>query len=137
LTEKPRVHHLAILVENLDAARTFWEKGLGLTIESIETVPDQEVKVAFLPTDNLEIELVVPINQESKLAKVLAKRGQGMHHVCLEVDQLDEKLKHLAQLGVRLIHPEPIPGADGRRMAFIHPKSTAGVLVELYERQTE
>jgi methylmalonyl-CoA/ethylmalonyl-CoA epimerase len=127
---------LAILVENLEAARSFWEEGLGLKIESIQTVPEQEVEVAFLPTENLEIELVVPTNSESKLARVLAKRGEGMHHVCLEVDRLDEKLEHLAQLGVHLINPEPVSGAGGRRMAFIHPKSTAGVLVELYEKGT-
>ena len=133
MNEKPRVHHLAILVESIEAARSFWEQGLGLKIESIQSVPDQQVKVAFLPTENLEIELVVPVDAESKLAQVLAKRGEGMHHVCFEVDELDEKLRKLSELGVRLIHPEPVLGADGRRMAFIHPRSASGVLVELYE----
>lgn len=135
MSGKLRVHHLAILVEDIDRARSFWEEGLGLKVGPIQNVPEQDVNIAFLPTENLELELVMPSDPDSKWVEVLRKRGKGMHHICLEVDRLEERLEHLAQRGVRLINPKPILGPEGRRMAFIHPESTSGVLVELYEMQ--
>ncbi len=99
----------------------------------MEHVPEQESEIAFLPLGESEIELVRPTTESSGVARFLAKRGPGMHHVCLEVADLDGTLARLREMGIRLIHPEPLTGSDGRRLAFIHPESAFGVLVELYE----
>jgi methylmalonyl-CoA/ethylmalonyl-CoA epimerase len=96
-------------------------------------VPAEASQVAFLPVAGAEIELVHPTTDDSGLAKYLAKRGPGMHHVCLEVDDIDGMMTQLREKGIRLINEQPRTAADGKRYAFIHPESTSGVLVELYE----
>jgi methylmalonyl-CoA/ethylmalonyl-CoA epimerase len=127
-----KINHVAIVVENIDHALTFWKEQLGLELDHIEDVPSQASKVAFLPVGEGEVELVQPTDPESGMAKYLEKRGEGMHHICLEVDDIEEMLAILNEKGVKLINKEPID-LPGRRMAFIHPKAANGVLVELYE----
>ena len=127
-----KINHVAIVVENIDHALTFWKEQLGLELDHIEEVPSQASKVAFLPVGEGEVELVQPTDPESGMAKYLEKRGEGMHHICLEVDDIEEMLAILNEKGVKLINQEPID-LPGRRMAFVHPKAANGVLVELYE----
>ncbi len=128
-----RLDHIAMAVDDLDAALTFWQT-LGLHVEKIEDVPAEQAQVAFLPVGNGEIELVKPTSNTTGTAKFLEKRGPGMHHICLEVEGLDDMLRQLRAAGVQLIHETPVTKPNGVRYAFIHPKSAYGVLVELYEK---
>lgn len=128
-----RIHHLAIAVHELDSALEFWQEALGLTLTERRQVPAESAEIAFFCLEGGEIELVRPMEPQTGLARFLEKRGPGMHHVCLEVEGLDEILENLKQRGVRLINETPRLGENGRRYAFIHPESTGGVLVELYE----
>jgi len=127
-----KINHVAIVVQNIDAALNFWEQTFGLELDHVEEVPSQKSKVAFLPLGESEIELVQPTTSDSGLANFLEKRGEGMHHICIEVEDIDAALAELKSKGVRLINeiPEELPG---RKMAFIHPKAANGVLVELYQ----
>jgi methylmalonyl-CoA/ethylmalonyl-CoA epimerase len=128
-----RLDHVAILVEDLDDALVFWQDKLGLKLDHVETISSMEVKIAFLPLGESEVELVQPTTGDSGLAKFLEKRGPGLHHICLEVEDIQSKLEELKEKGVRLIDETPVNMDDGRKLAFIHPKSAGGVLVELYE----
>ncbi len=130
----PQIHHLAIVVEDVDVALGFWRDALGLPIGKIERNEDEEVTIAFLPLGEGEIELLAPINETSGVAKYLAKRGGGMHHLCLEVDDIVVTMQRLTGHGVELINDAPKVNAEGRRYCFIHPRSTGGVLLELYEK---
>jgi len=132
-----RINHIAIIVPDLDSSLAFWRDTLGLPLTHTEEVKSQESLVAFLPTGDSEIELVKPTTDTSGAAKFLAKRGAGLHHIALEVDNLDEMLVMLKEKGVRLINQTPIVAAGGNRAAFIHPESANGVLVELYESKIE
>jgi methylmalonyl-CoA/ethylmalonyl-CoA epimerase len=127
-----KINHVAIVVEDIDAALDFWQQTFGLRLDHVEEVPSQKSKVAFLPLGESEIELVQPTTTDSGLANFLEKRGEGMHHICIEVEDIDAALAELKSKGVRLINevPEELPG---RKMAFIHPKAANGVLVELYQ----
>lgn len=127
-----KINHVAVVVENIDSALSFWRDQLGLNLDHIEEVPSQASKVAFLPVGEGEVELVQPTDPDSGLAKYLEKRGEGMHHLCIEVDDIQVMLDSLKAKNVRLINEEPVE-LPGRKMAFIHPKSTNGVLIELYE----
>jgi methylmalonyl-CoA/ethylmalonyl-CoA epimerase len=127
-----KINHVAIVVQDLDAAMDFWQDALGLSLDHIEDVPSQASRVAFLPVGEGEVELVQPTDQDSGLAKYLEKRGEGMHHLCVEVDDIEGMLDQLKANGVRLINEAPLD-LPGRRMAFVHPKAANGVLVELYE----
>jgi methylmalonyl-CoA/ethylmalonyl-CoA epimerase len=126
-----KTDHIAILVADIDEALTFWRDALGLKLEHVEEVASQEVKVAFLPLGGHAIELVQPMGETSSLASYLAKRGPGLHHLCFEVDDVEAALTRLKEQGVRLINKQPVEGAGGKKVAFIHPKSASGVLVEL------
>ncbi len=128
-----KIDHLAIVVEDLDAAAAFYRDQLGLTIEQVQHVEREEVTVAFLDVGGSHIELLQPTTTDSGVAKYLAKRGGGMHHLCLEVDDINAMLEKLHAGGVRLINPQAVEGNGGRRYAFIHPESTFGVLIELYQ----
>ena len=127
-----KIHHVAVAVANTEEALKFWRDALGLNLDHIENVPSQKAEVAFIPIGNSEIELVKPTDEGSGVAKFLQERGGGMHHLCLEVDHIDDMLSDLKTKGVRLINETPLE-MEGRKMAFIHPKSSNGVLVELYE----
>ena len=127
-----KINHVAVVVSDIDEALKFWQDGLGIKLHHIEDVPSQKATVAFLPVGESEVELVKPTAQDTGAAKFLAERGGGMHHLCFEVDNVAEMLADLKTKGIRLINEEPIE-LPGRKMAFVHPKSTGGVLVELYE----
>jgi methylmalonyl-CoA/ethylmalonyl-CoA epimerase len=128
-----RVDHVAIVVEDIEAALGFWRDGLGLEVTHVEDVPDQDSVVAFLPTGDSEVELVKPTSPDSGVARFLGRRGPGIHHICFEVADLEANLQRLQERGIRLINTQPVIGTAGKKIAFIHPESTHGVLVELYE----
>jgi len=128
-----RINHVALLVDDIEQALEFWRDVLGLELAHVEDAPDQGSIVAFLSTGDQEIELVKPTTESSGIARYLERRGPGLHHICLEVDDIQECLAQLKAAGVRLINPEPTVGTGGKLVAFIHPASTHGVLVELYE----
>jgi methylmalonyl-CoA/ethylmalonyl-CoA epimerase len=128
-----KVDHIAIIVEDIDEALIFWRDALGLELHHVEAVPDQESVIAFLPVGEGDIELVKPTTEDSGVARYLKKRGPGIHHICLEVDDIQATLARLRSRDVRLINETPVIGAGGKKIAFIHPESTHGVLVELYE----
>jgi methylmalonyl-CoA epimerase len=130
-----KINHIAIAVEDIDQALAFWQVALGLKLDHIEEVPNQKSKVAFLPLGEGELELVQPTDPETGLAKFLSEKGGGIHHLCLEVDNIELALEELKTKGVRLINETP-QVLSGRKIAFIHPKSATGVLLELYEITT-
>ncbi|GAB4527930.1 MAG: methylmalonyl-CoA epimerase [Anaerolineales bacterium] len=131
------IHHLAIVTEDMESALAFWRDALGLQISARREVPEEAAEIAFLPLGSGEIELVRPTTEDSGLGRYLAKRGGGLHHVCLEVDDLEAVMQRLRANGAELINEQPRQGADERRYAFVHPKSTGGVLLELYEMHGE
>ena len=133
MTGIEKINHVAMVVADIDAALGFWRDALGLEPAGVSEMPEQKSRIAFLPLGGSEIELVQPTDPDSGIAKYLAKRGPGMHHLCLEVRDLDEMIARLKTKGVRLIGDTPTAGAGGRRMIFVHPESAGGVLVELYE----
>lgn len=128
-----RVNHVAVVVEDMEKALSFWRDALGIELHELRDVPAEKSQVAFLPLEGSEVELVQPTSDDSGIAKYLAKRGPGMHHICLEVDDILDMMAQLRSKGVRLINKEPRTTTDGKKYAFIHPESTSGVLVELYE----
>ncbi|HPR34569.1 MAG TPA: methylmalonyl-CoA epimerase [Anaerolineaceae bacterium] len=136
MSQIKKINHVAIVVRDIEESLKFWESALGLKLHHVEDVPSQASKVAFIPVGESEIELVQPTTEDSGLAAYLEKRGEGMHHLCIEVDDIEAKMQELKDAGVRMINdvPQVLPG---RKMAFIHPKSASGVLVELYEITAE
>jgi methylmalonyl-CoA/ethylmalonyl-CoA epimerase len=127
-----KINHVAIVVPEIEGALNFWRDGLGLELHHVEDVPSQRSQVAFLPVNGSEVELVKPTTDDSGVAKFLAERGAGMHHLCFEVDDIDGMLADLKAKGIRLIN-ETATQLEGRKVAFVHPKSANGVLVELYQ----
>lgn len=128
------INHIAIVVSDLEQARRFWSESLGLPVERVADVREEGVRVAFLPAGESEIELIQPTELNSGVARYLEKRGPGMHHLCLEVDDLPATLERLRAANVELINEEPRVTMGGRQYAFVHPRSTGGVLLELYAR---
>jgi len=132
-----KVDHIAVVVEDMDAALSFWRDALGLPLQATETNEAEAVDVAFLPVGESRIELLKPTSDDSGIAKYLAKRGAGMHHVCVAVNNVETAMQQLTAHNIELINETPRTREDGTRYAFIHPKSTGGVLVELYEYEAE
>lgn len=132
---KPRLDHIGIAVRTL-ASSSVWQ-ALGLEIEHVEVVESQKVKTAFLSVGDSNIELLEPTGPESTIAKFIEKRGEGIHHICLRVDDIEAHLARLSQEGYRLINEHPVPGAHGCRVAFLHPAAGNGVLIELSEKLEE
>jgi methylmalonyl-CoA/ethylmalonyl-CoA epimerase len=128
------INHLAIAVPDIDAALAFYRDALGLELSEVEDVLREGVRVAFLPLGESHIELVQPTQDGTGIAKWMARNGQGMHHLCVEVDDIDAAIARLAAHTVELINPQPVTKPNGTRYAFIHPRSAFGVLVELYEK---
>ncbi|MBZ0277784.1 MAG: methylmalonyl-CoA epimerase [Anaerolineae bacterium] len=128
-----KIDHLAVVVEDLDSALNFWRDALGLEMGGRQEVAAEAVEIAFLDAGSAHIELVRPTTEDSGIAKYLAKRGAGMHHVCLAVQDIEAALQKLTASGIELINETPRTRDNGTRYAFVHPKSTGGVLVELYE----
>lgn len=129
---KPRLDHIGIAVRSIDEARIY--QALGLTLEHVETVETQGVRTAFLSVGESNLELLEPTGPESTVAKFIEKRGEGIHHICLRVDDIDAHLERLKSEGFRLINDAPVPGAHGCRVAFLHPAAGNGVLIELSEK---
>jgi methylmalonyl-CoA/ethylmalonyl-CoA epimerase len=130
--EKPVLDHIGIAVSGLEEALPFYE-ALGLVVTGTDEVPEQGVRVAFLPVGDGRLELLEPTGPESPIAKHIERRGAGLHHVCLRVDDIEKAMAELKAQGFRLLSEEPQPGAHGCRVCFVHPKSTGGVLLELSE----
>jgi len=128
-----KINHVAIVVPELADAQKFWVEALDLTLGGVERLPAEGVTVAFLPVGDSEIELISPTEPDSGVARYLAKRGPGMHHICLEVEDIEATLARLKTAGIPLINEAPAVNENGVRYAFIHPKGANGVLVELYE----
>ena len=126
-----KVSHIGIAVKNIEASLEFYYK-LGLELEAVEVVESQKVKVAFLPVGTeVRIELLEPTSEDSPVAKFIEKKGEGIHHIAFATDDLQARLDTLAEEGIRLIDTKPRPGAHGADIAFLHPKSTGGILLEL------
>jgi len=132
-----RIDHIAIVVDDIEASLGFWRDTLGLDLSHVLDVPAQQATIAFLPTGGSEVELVQPTTSDSGLARYRAKRGPGIHHICFEVDDIVQTLADLKARGVRLIDETPKAGAEGKLLAFVHPESTNGVLIELYQLPAE
>ena len=133
MPEIKRIDHVAILVDDMEQSLSFWQEALGIQMTRLQEMPAEKSRIAFLPLGGSEIELVQPTTDDSGLARYLEKRGPGMHHVCLEVDDIEGMLARLRNKGIQLINETPQSDLEGRKYAFIHPKSAGGVLVELYE----
>jgi methylmalonyl-CoA/ethylmalonyl-CoA epimerase len=129
-----KIDHLGIAVNSIEEGKNFWTDILGLSYEGSETVAEQKVTTAFFPVGESEVELLESTDPEGPIAKYIAKRGEGIQHVALQVEDIDAALEELKQKGVRLIDQTPRIGAGGARIAFLHPKATNGVLVELCQR---
>ncbi len=125
-----RIDHLGLAVRSLDTAIPYYEKALGLRCEHREEVPSQKVRAAFFTVGEVHLELLEPTSADSPVAKFLEQHGEGVHHVAFATDEIGAQLRSAADAGVRLIHPEPFEGAAGKLVAFLHPKSTHGVLTE-------
>ncbi|HEX2623138.1 MAG TPA: methylmalonyl-CoA epimerase [Phototrophicaceae bacterium] len=128
-----KVNHIAVIVADVDTALKFWRDALGLPLQHTAHIDSEAVDIAFLPVGDSEIELVAPTTDDSGVAKYLAKTGGGLHHICLEVEDLEVTMAQLNAHGIQLINETPRTHPDGRRYAFVHPKSAGGVMVELYE----
>ena len=129
-----KIDHLGIAVNSIDQGKKFWTQALGLDFEGTETVTEQKVTTAFLPVGESEVELLESTSPDGPIAKYLEKKGEGIQHVAFRVENLEEALAELKEKGIRLIDEKPRNGAGGARIAFLHPKATNGVLVELCER---
>lgn len=128
-----KINHVAIAVENIEEAAVFYQDILGLKLSGVEVVAAQKTRVGFLKIGESNIELVQPAGQDSPLVKFLETKGQGIHHICFEVDDVDAEVKALLDKGAKLIDQKPRDGAHNTKVAFVHPKSSSGVLIELCE----
>jgi methylmalonyl-CoA/ethylmalonyl-CoA epimerase len=127
------VNHIGIAVRSIDAQRAFYEGAIGAVFEGVEEVADQKVRVGFFRVGDVRLELLEPTDPASTIATFLDKRGEGLHHVAFTVEGIEARIAELKQSGVRMIDEAPRPGAHDMRIAFVHPKSTFGVLTELCE----
>jgi methylmalonyl-CoA/ethylmalonyl-CoA epimerase len=131
----PTLDHIGIAVRSLEVAKIY--ESLGLSVDHVETVETQRVKTAFLSVGDSNLELLEPTSPDSPVAKFIEKRGEGIHHICFRVDDIDAHLERLKSEGYRLINESPVPGAHGCRVAFLHPAAGNGVLIELSEKSNE
>lgn len=125
-----KIDHIGIAVKSIDQARRFYEDALGLTLEKMETVPSQKVKTAFFRLGEVHIELLEPLDAESPVAVFLEKKGEGFHHIAYRTDDIEKEIDQAKESGCRMVHEVPVEGAGGKQIAFLHPKSTFGVLTE-------
>lgn len=130
---KPTLDHIGIAVRSIEATKIY--EALGLEIDHVETVETQKVKTAFLSVGDSNLELLEPTGDDSPVAKFIEKRGEGIHHICLRVDDIDAHLARLKEKGFRLINETAVPGAHGCRVAFLHPAAGNGVLIELSQKE--
>jgi methylmalonyl-CoA/ethylmalonyl-CoA epimerase len=133
MTPVQAVNHIGIAVRSIEAQRSFYEGTLGAVFEGVEEVPDQKVRVGFFRVADVRLELLEPTDPTSTVSAFLQKRGEGLHHIAFTVAGIEERIAELKQAGLRMIDDAPRPGARHMRIAFVHPKSTFGVLTELCE----
>ena len=126
-----KVDHLGIAVKDLDAALRFYEQALGIRCTHVEELPERGIKVAFLPLGDVRLELITPTRDNSEVSRFLETRGDGIHHVCFEAPDAQAAVDGLLKQGVRMVDEKLKPGAHNTQVAFVHPKSTCGVLIEL------
>lgn len=129
------IDHIGVAVKNIDESLKFWEGTLGIKCHGVEEVAEQKVKTAFLPVEDTEIELLEGTSPDSPVSKFIEAKGEGIHHLAIRVDNLEAALAELKEKGVRLIDEKPRCGAGGAKIAFLHPKATGGILLELSERE--
>jgi len=132
-----KIDHIGIAVQSINNALKFFEDALGMKLDHIASEEGGRTQVAFMPVGSSDVELVEPQDAESGLGKFLAKRGEGIHHICFEVDDIQTALARLKEHGAQLIDETPRTNSSGMRFAFIHPKSAHGVLIELYQKPTK
>jgi methylmalonyl-CoA epimerase len=132
-----KIDHIAIAVEDIEKAATFFTDALGLSVSGREDVPEQKTRVAFINIGQVRIELIQPMSSDSPVQKFLDKKGQGIHHLAVGTDDIETELEKLKDKGVRLIDNKPRKGAHDAKIAFLHPKSSQGVLLELCERSSQ
>jgi len=130
-----KIAHIGIAVQSIEQSLPFYTEQLGLTLQGIEKVESEQVKVAFLKIGESMLELLEPMSESSAIHAYLERSGEGIHHIALEVDNIEQRLENLKNDGIRLIHEEPKLGANNSKIAFLHPKSTYGVLYELCEHK--
>ncbi|ADO84482.1 methylmalonyl-CoA epimerase [Ilyobacter polytropus] len=130
-----KVDHIGIAVKDLDAVVKFYEDVMGIPLHGIETVEEQKVRVAFMPVGDTEIELLESTSPDGPIAKFIDKKGEGVQHVAFKVENIEEAIADMKEKGYRMIDESPRYGAGGAKIAFMHPKGTCGVLIELSERQ--
>ena len=130
-----KIDHIGVAVKSIDDAKNFFVDKLGMNLDDLEEVAEQKVRVGFMPVGDSELELLESTAPDGPIAKYIDKNGQGVQHVAFRVDNIEEAIKELKGKGVRMINEEPRPGAGGNKIAFIHPKETYGVLVEICERE--
>ena len=129
-----KIDHFGVAVRELEKALGIYRDGLGLEVDGVEEIPQEGVRVAFLPIGETRLELLEPTSESSPVARFLEKRGEGLHHVCFQVDGLERQIPDLRARGLELLPGYPRQGAEGERVAFFHPRSTGGVLIELREK---
>jgi len=129
-----KIDHIGIAVSSLEERLPFWAQALAMDVGGIEQVESEQVKISFLPAGDSRIELLEAMSDDSEIAKHLTKRGEGMHHIALEVSDIEATVQQLERMGIALLGQAPRPGAEGKSVAFIHPKAAGGVLVELVQR---
>ncbi len=132
-----RIDHIGIAVESIRDALAFFQDALGVKLDRMESEEGGRTQVAFLPVGKSDVELVEPQDAESGLARFLSKRGEGVHHICFEVDDIAAALERLKAHGAELVDETPRTNSKGQRYAFVHPKSAHGVLIELYQSETK
>lgn len=125
-----KIDHIGIAVHSIEASRPFYEKVLGLQCEKVETVASQQVKTAFFRLGEVHIELLEPTDDASPIARFLSQRGEGIHHIAYASDDIEQQIDQARQAGCRMVHDTPVQGAGGKKIAFVHPKSSFGVLTE-------
>jgi methylmalonyl-CoA/ethylmalonyl-CoA epimerase len=133
--KKPTLDHIGIAVNSIETARIY--EAMGLSVDHLEVVESQRVKTAFLSVGDANLELLEPTGPDSPVAKFIEKRGEGIHHLCFRVEDIDAHVERLKAEGFRLINETPVPGAHGCRVAFLHPAAGNGVLIELSEKVSE
>lgn len=129
-----RIDHIGIAVSDLDRALAFWEQALGVVCAGVEVIADRGIKVAVLPLGETRIELIAPHGENSEISRALARRGPGLHHLCLTSEDVDRDLQHLHASGMQVIDEVARPGAEGCLVGFVHPRTSGGVLLELSQR---
>ncbi|MGI6097092.1 MAG: methylmalonyl-CoA epimerase [Dethiobacteria bacterium] len=128
-----KIAHIGIAVKSIEGTAEVYKKVLGLEITREEALEGRGLRIAFLPIGESSLELIEPLDQENNIARFIAEKGEGMHHIAFEVEDLEKRLEELKEKGVRLLDQKPRPGASGESVAFINPESSAGLLVELVE----